>query len=154
MTCAGVSCGTGGATGATALESSRSRVQCGLCTKADESDAQAAVRRGDRHVTGSCFLLETEQARVLVDCGMFQDPKPTIKGSALNTATRVGLASAIRRQCPGAAVCCSSLMSVCCSSYDELVHSLDLLTTAELGSRFEDGRGPGCDPRVKAAQGA
>ena len=26
-------------------------------------------------VTGSCFLLETEQARVLVDCGMFQGPK-------------------------------------------------------------------------------
>lgn len=26
-------------------------------------------------VTGSCFLLETDQARVLVDCGLFQGPK-------------------------------------------------------------------------------
>ena len=26
-------------------------------------------------VTGSCFLLETDEARVLVDCGMFQGPK-------------------------------------------------------------------------------
>ncbi|WP_230530157.1 MBL fold metallo-hydrolase [Microvirga roseola] len=28
-----------------------------------------------RTVTGSCFLLETDQARVLVDCGMFQGSK-------------------------------------------------------------------------------
>lgn len=44
-----------------------------------DSNCQITVYGAACEVTGSCYLLETEQARLLVDCGLFQGPERLTK---------------------------------------------------------------------------
>lgn len=44
-------------------------------TETANFDLSIILLEAAHEVTGSCFLLETEKTRLLVDCGLFQGPK-------------------------------------------------------------------------------